>query len=77
MRSKVTSKFQVTIPKDIRAKLRINIDDAIKWRIEGSKVVVEPVARPFMRHEGMVQTGERDIKADIEQARLKRAAGHK
>lgn len=36
--SKVTSKFQVTIPKDARKKLRVAVGDIIVFAAEGERV---------------------------------------
>ncbi len=33
MRSRVTRKFQVTIPKEIREALGINVGDIVVWKI--------------------------------------------
>ncbi len=38
MLSKITSKFQITIPKEIRAKLKLLSNDSIEWVIEDSKI---------------------------------------
>ena len=40
MKSTVTSKFQATVPKEIREKLGIRRGDSIEWRIIREFVVV-------------------------------------
>jgi len=72
MKSKITSKFQVTIPREIRTRLKLNISDSIEWKIEDGKVVVEPVSKPFLVYRGIVKVGSGDIRNDIEEARNKR-----
>jgi AbrB family looped-hinge helix DNA binding protein len=72
MKSKITSKFQVTIPREIRTRLKLNISDSIEWKIEDSKVVVEPVGKPFLAYQGIVKVGPGDIRNDLEKARNKR-----
>ena len=72
MKSKITSKFQVTIPKEIRRKLKINVADAIEWKIEENGVVIEPVRRPFMKYKGIFQLGAGDVQEDIIQSRKAR-----
>ena len=72
MKSKITSKFQVTIPREIRTRLKLEVADSIEWKIEGSKVVVEPVGKPFLEYRGIVKVGPGNIRKDIEQARNKR-----
>ncbi len=39
----VTRKFQVTIPKKIRERLKINIGDRLLIRIVNNKIVIEPI----------------------------------
>jgi len=39
----VTRKFQVTIPKEIREALEINVGDRLIVKIAGGKVVLEPI----------------------------------
>lgn len=40
---RVTRKYQITIPKRIREKLNIHVGDSLKMRVEGEKIIVEPV----------------------------------
>ncbi len=40
---KVTRKYQITLPKEVREKLGIRIGDFLKVRVENGKVVLEPV----------------------------------
>ena len=40
---KVTRKYQITLPKEVREKLGIRIGDFLKVRIEDGKVVLEPI----------------------------------
>jgi AbrB family looped-hinge helix DNA binding protein len=42
-KTKVTRKYQITIPKNIREALRINIGDTLKIKVEGNKIILEPV----------------------------------
>ncbi|QWV94480.1 type II toxin-antitoxin system PrlF family antitoxin [Geomonas oryzisoli] len=72
MKSTVTSKFQTTIPKAIREKLGISVNDALEWGIEKGQVVVHPVNNEFLRYQGCVKTGPGDIGADIQSARDQR-----
>ena len=72
MNSTVTSKFQTTIPKAIRKKLGISINDSLEWILEKGKVVVHPVHNDFLRYQGSVKTGAGEISADIQSARKRR-----
>ncbi len=40
---KVTRKYQVTIPRDVREKLGIRVGDRILVEIEGNKIVLRPL----------------------------------
>ena len=41
----VSKKYQVVIPKDIREKLGIRAGDKVIIRMEGKRVVIEPVIK--------------------------------
>jgi AbrB family looped-hinge helix DNA binding protein len=72
MNSTVTAKFQTTIPKAVREKLGISVNDALEWIVEKGKVTVLPVHNDFLRYRGSVKTGAGDISADIQTARERR-----
>lgn len=38
--SRITSKSQTTVPRAVRAALRLAAGDALAWKIEGNRVVV-------------------------------------
>ena len=73
MRSVITAKYQTTIPKEIREKLKLSVSDAVEWRISGNTAVVYPPQRAFLARKGAVKTGKGDIVSDIAKARLARA----
>lgn len=73
MKSKITSKYQITIPSEIREKLKLNVSDAIECRIQGNRVYVEPVNKPFLKYKGIIKVGPGDIKEDIIKSRKIRA----
>ena len=77
MKSKITSKFQVTIPREIRALLKLRVSDSIDWRIVNSKVLVEPVQKPFLKYRGIVKVGPGDGRSDVTEARARRAERHR
>jgi AbrB family looped-hinge helix DNA binding protein len=77
MKSTITAKFQTTIPKDVRERLKLSVHDAVDWKIEEGKVVVYPVRKDFLQHRNRIKVGEGDIRADIEKARASRAERHR
>ena len=73
MQTIITSKFQITIPKSVREKLKLSINDAIEWRVERGKAVILPAKKPFLQRRNSVKVGSGDIASDIEMARKERA----
>jgi len=73
MNSTITSKFQTTIPKDVREKLGLAVHDALKWVVEKGKITVYPIHKDFLHYRNSVKTGQGDIAEDIERARTARA----
>jgi AbrB family looped-hinge helix DNA binding protein len=73
MKSKITAKYQVTIPRPVREKLKLHIADAIEWKMEDDRVYVEPVRKPFLQYKGVIKVGPGDIADDILKARRARA----
>lgn len=69
MISKITDKFQITIPKSVRERLMLARNDVIEWIFADGNVIVKPSKRPFMELKGSIVTGAGDIDQDIESAR--------
>jgi len=42
---KVTRKFQVTIPKEIREALGIRVGDLLRVKVVGGRIILEPLVR--------------------------------
>ncbi len=42
---KVTRKYQITIPKEIREKLGIRVGDKVIVKISGNKIIIKPVIK--------------------------------
>ena len=77
MQSSITSKYQITIPKGVREKLKLSVHDAIEWKIEDDKVVVYPVQQRFLQYRNSVRVGPGEIRDDIEEARADQAEQHR
>lgn len=69
MQSKITSKYQVTIPKEVRSRLKLSVKDGIEWHFNDGRVMVAAVKKPFLAYRGVVRVGKGDIRKDIEEAR--------
>jgi len=66
---RVTRKYQVTIPLSIRRKLHIKVGDRLKVRVEGERIVLEPLfERPEDPLEDMLSIFDRPI--DVDAVRL-------
>jgi AbrB family looped-hinge helix DNA binding protein len=75
MFSKITDKFQITIPREIRRLLRLSRNDSLEWKFEKGVVTVRSAKKTFLAFEGTVKTGPGDIDKDIEAAKRARAGG--
>ncbi len=73
MRSKITSKFQITIPREIRTKLKLGRHDSIEWVMENSRIYVRKPGDTLSQLKGAVRIGPGDIEQDIEKAKKERA----
>jgi bifunctional DNA-binding transcriptional regulator/antitoxin component of YhaV-PrlF toxin-antitoxin module len=61
--STVTSKFQTTIPREVRDRLGVNISSELKWEVRDGCVVVT-VARPaFLARGATISDGPDPVEA--------------
>ena len=72
MQTVITSKFQTTIPKKIREKLKLLVNDSLEWRVESGKIILEPLHKGFLLRKNSVKTGVGNIDEDIAQAKKMR-----
>ena len=73
MQTVITSKFQTTIPKKIREKLKLLVNDSLDWRVENGKIILEPLHKGFLLRKNSIKTGPGNIDEDIALARRIRA----
>lgn len=69
MESTVTSKFQTTIPKNIREQLNISVKDTLDWKIEKGKIVLAVNKNNFLAHKNTIEVGPGSIEDDIRRSR--------
>ena len=69
MQTRITSKYQTTIPKAIRQKLGLSVHDTLEWNLKNGTMVVKPIKAGFLRFRNTVRIGPGDIKSDIHKAR--------
>ncbi len=72
-RSKITSKFQITIPREVREILKLGAADVIEWEVDEKGVKVHAAGKPFLKYKGILSTGSGNAKADVHLAWKKRA----
>ncbi|UCD77548.1 MAG: AbrB/MazE/SpoVT family DNA-binding domain-containing protein [Desulfobacterales bacterium] len=72
MQSVITSKYQTTIPKDVRDRLKLSVHDTLEWKIEEGKIVILPVQKEFLKYKNRIHTGPGKIENDIKKARQSR-----
>ena len=65
MQSVITSKFQTTIPKGVRERLKVTVKDTLEWKVECGKTVVVSVQKRFLNYKNSVKTGAGKIEEDI------------
>jgi len=42
---KITRKYQITIPKEIREKFNLRIGDLIEIKVEGERIILKPIVK--------------------------------
>jgi AbrB family looped-hinge helix DNA binding protein len=57
MHSVITSKFQTTIPKAVRERLKLSVHDTLEWKVDRGKIVVMPVQKRFFEYRNRIKTG--------------------
>jgi len=71
-RSKITSKRQTTIPKEVCEALDIGPGDQITWEVNGGRVAVTTEPPAFWRWVGTVKGGPDDPVQAVAEARKRR-----
>jgi AbrB family looped-hinge helix DNA binding protein len=69
MFSKITDKFQITIPKEIRIKFKLKRNDSIEWIFDAGKIYIRPGEKDFLKYRGSISVGSGDIDKDITKAK--------
>jgi AbrB family looped-hinge helix DNA binding protein len=77
MQSVITSKFQTTIPKYVRERLKLSVHDTLEWKIDKGRIVVLPVKKRFLKYRNRIKTGPGKIEDDIKKVRQHRIAKYR
>ncbi len=72
--SKITSKNQTTVPKEVRDKLALGPGDVLRWELVDGAIQVGLASRAFLQRRGSLRIGPGSTVDDIERAREQREA---
>jgi|APSaa5957512622_1039677.scaffolds.fasta_scaffold161467_2 AbrB family looped-hinge helix DNA binding protein len=68
--SKITAKYQITIPKQVRELLKLQVADALVWQTgEDGRIYITAADAPIAEYKGAIRVGRGDIGEDIDKAR--------
>ena len=70
--STITSKYQTTVPKEIRLKLGLRPRDVLRWEATSRDVRLVPARRGFLDRRGSLHVGPGDPVDDVRRARALR-----
>ncbi len=70
--STITSKYQTTVPKEIRLKLGLRPRDVLRWEATSRDVRLVPARRGFLDRRGSLRVGPGDPVDDVRRARTLR-----
>jgi len=68
-KSTITVKYQTTVPKEVREKLKIGPSDVLQWEVIGDHVRVTASSRAFLDLRGSFKVGPGDPVEDVRRAR--------
>jgi len=74
--STITSKNQITVPKEVREKLGLRPRDVLHWEVDGSNIRIVPAQKGFLARMGSVRVGRGSAVDDIRRARELRGRTH-
>ena len=68
-KSTITVKYQTTVPKEVREKLKVGPSDVLQWEVAGDHVRVTASSRAFLDLRGSFKVGPGDPVEDVRRAR--------
>lgn len=72
--SKITSKYQTTVPKEVRERLSISAEDSLEWEVRDHEAIVRPASSRLLRWVGYLKVGAGSTVDDVKKARLLRGS---
>ena len=67
--SLITSKYQTTVPKEVRQKLDLRSGDILRWEVVDRGIRIVPARRGFLDRRGSLRVGSGSVVDDVRQAR--------
>lgn len=71
-KSTLTTKYQTTVPREVREKLGIGPRDVLLWEVVGGEARVAPASRAFLARRGSIHVGSGSVVEEIRRARRER-----
>jgi AbrB family looped-hinge helix DNA binding protein len=72
VKSKITSKYQTTVPKTVRERLGLGPSDSLQWEVVDGAARVSAASHGFLERRGTVHVGRGSAIDDIRRARRTR-----
>jgi AbrB family looped-hinge helix DNA binding protein len=69
VKSKITAKYQTTVPKLVRDELGLGPSDYLQWEVVAGEARVSPASHAFLEHRSKIQVGPGSVLDDIRGAR--------
>lgn len=73
--SKITTKNQTTVPKEIREELGVGPSDVLHWEVVSGAARVTVADRKFLQRQGSIEVGPGSVVEDVRRARRMRGTG--
>jgi antitoxin PrlF len=74
LQTRIGRRGQITLPREVRRRIKVDEGDQIAFIIEGEQVIIKPITQSLLDLRGSVQvTGEQDFDAIRADVKAKRA----
>ena len=70
--SKITSKYQTTVPKEVRRELSVSEEDSLEWKVQDGAAFVRPAASRLLHWVGSIKVGKGSTVQDVKNVRASR-----
>ena len=74
VKSKITAKYQTTVPKPVREELGLGPSDYLQWEVRDGEARVVPASHAFLEHRSSIRVGPGSVLDDIRSARRSRGS---